>query len=98
MAMLFSDYLKDNFKENKPLQTMLIIVGTTIFIGVVWEFSEYIENQTLIEPFWRWFHVHAYFMGDLQDTIKDLMNDILGALTYSVLHLLRRRNTHQVQG
>lgn len=87
MAMLFRYYLEDHFRDNKPIQNLLILVGATVFIGVVWEFVEYIANQTLIEPFYRWFQIRAYFMGDLNDTVKDLLNDTMGGLISSLIFL-----------
>lgn len=87
IAMLFSNYLKNNLLKNTPIQNTLILVGSTIFIGVIWEFSEFIANRILIDPIYRWFHIHAYFMGDLNDTVKDLADDIIGGLTFSLIFL-----------
>ncbi len=87
VAMLFREYLKDHLLKNKALQNTLILVGATVFIGVMWEFSEYIANQTLIDLVYRKFQIHAYFMGDLDDTVKDLVNDTLGGLTSSLIFL-----------
>lgn len=92
ISMLFSEYLKDNFRDNKPIQNILILVGSTIFIGVIWEFAEYMANQILIDPFYRWFHIRAYFMGDLNDTVKDLADDIIGAFTFSIIFLRPRKS------
>jgi hypothetical protein len=86
MAMFLADYLKDHFLPNKFISNTLIVVGATIFIGVVWEFSEYLANQILVEPFYDWFGITAYFMGDLVDTIVDLLMDILGALAFIGLY------------
>lgn len=61
------------------VKNALILVGAAMFIGVIWEFAEYIANQTLTEPFYRYFGVKAYFMGDLSDTVNDLTMDMLGA-------------------
>lgn len=92
IAMLFSYYLKDHLLPARKLGNTLIVVGATVFIGVVWEFTEYIANQTLIEPFYRWFEVRAYFIGDLQDTINDLLLDILGGFTLMSLYFFRHRS------
>ena len=97
IAMLMANYLSEYFVNKNTLKNLLIIVGVTVFIGVAWEFVEYIANQTLIEPVYRYFKVHAYFMGDLDDTVSDLLMDILGATTLSLLHLRRRRKSHEVQ-
>ena len=73
------------------------LIGAATFIGVVWEFSEYIANQILVGPFYRWFQVRTYFMGDLQDTISDLLLDILGATLFTTYHLLRSRKAHEAE-
>ena len=91
MAMLMYYYLKDRLKEGEFLKNTLIVVGATVFIGVVWEFSEYIANQTLIEPLYRWFGIKGYFIGDLPDTINDLLMDILGGLVFLLSHFFWNR-------
>lgn len=85
MAMLMAVYLKERLRPGEAIKNLLVIVGAAVFIGVVWEFAEYIANQTLTEPFYRWSGVRGYFMGDLQDTISDLLMDILGATSFCVL-------------
>ena len=90
IAMFFSAYLKEHLFHNSKLKNTLIILGATSFIGVTWEFAEYIANQTLTEPFYRYFQVHVYFMGDLNDTVNDLLMDILGAGVFAVLKILSR--------
>jgi len=84
IAMFMYYYLKNHLIPKHEIKNALIIVGATVFIGVIWEFSEYIANQTLIEPFYRWFEIRAYFMGDLQDTVKDLLMDTLGASIFYI--------------
>ncbi len=97
IAILFSIYLKDHLLDKSKLKNTLIILGAVSFIGVTWEFAEYIANQTLIEPFYKYFQLHVYFMGDLNDTINDLLMDILGAGLFSfVLHFFRSRKTHKL--
>lgn len=96
VAMLMSYYLADrlvikNQSTNDVsalVKNALIVVGATVFIGVVWEFAEYIGNQTLAEPLHRWTGIKAYFMGDLNDTVMDLMLDTLGALSYLAISFL----------
>lgn len=97
VALFFGYYLKDHLLPNKKLNNALIIIGATIFIGVVWEFAEYIANQTLVIPTKQYLGINAYFMGDLKDTVADLLLDILGALTIYLLHFFRSRNPHQTQ-
>ena len=87
IAMLMVRYLKiaelriTNY-ELRQIQKYLIIVGAVSFIGIVWEFAEYLAGQTLIEPIYNNFGIRAYFIGDLDDTINDLLMDVLGALIF----------------
>lgn len=91
MAMFMTGYLVDHLRPKEYLRNIIIITGATVFVGVLWEFSEYIANQTLIDPIYRWFEIKAYFMGDLQDTVKDLLMDTLGALVFYTFYSLRNR-------
>jgi hypothetical protein len=67
----------------------LFIIGLTLIIGVVWEMAEFLSGKYMqnIYPL-----VYQYFRGgDLQDTIADLSDDIIGALTLAWLWLRTRR-------
>lgn len=81
VAMLMVHYLVD-VKAPSNLKNYLIIVGAVSFIGIVWEFAEYLAGQTLIGPIYNNFGIRAYFIGDLGDTINDLLMDVLGALSW----------------
>lgn len=97
VAMLMVAYLKDHLIKGEWIKNTLVIAGATIFIGVVWEFAEYIANQTLAEPLYRWAGIRAYFMGDLDDTVKDLILDTLGGLSFWAIHSFRSRDAHQAE-
>lgn len=84
MAMFMATYLKEHLRTGEVIKNLLVIVGATVFMGVAWELAEYTANQTLIEPFYRWFGIRTYFMGDLDDTITDLLMDISGALLFTI--------------
>lgn len=93
--MFFSIYLKDHLFENSKLKNTLIILGATSFIGVTWEFAEYLANVVLSPIIYNSFAVKTYFMGDLNDTVNDLLMDIFGAGTLSlILHSFRSSKTH----
>lgn len=93
VAMFMASYLKDRLVSQINIKNILIVVGATLFVGVTWEFAEYIANQILIEPFYRWFSIRAYFIGDLQDTINDLLMDMLGALAFMSLYFFHKKQT-----
>lgn len=96
VAMFMAHYLEDYLGESK-LKNLLIVIGATMLVGVVWEFAEYIASVALIGPLYNYFEIHFYFMGDLDDTVNDLAMDILGAIIFSSLHLLGRGKAHQVE-
>lgn len=96
MAMLMTDYLKDRLGSGNILKDILIVAGATIFIGVVWEFAEFIANQILVEPTKKYLGINAYFMGDLPDTVLDLFLDMLGAFVFFACHSLWSRNSHKI--
>ena len=94
MAMLMANYLSDYLVNKNFLKNMLIIVGTTVLMGVVWEFCEYLANLILSPIIYNLFAVKTYFMGDLDDTINDLLMDVVGAGLFSlILHLFWSRKS-----
>ena len=70
---------------------MLIIVSATVFIGVVWEFLEFLAEVILTTYLQNILNVSYGFMGNLEDTIVDLLMDILGAITLAGLFLKKNR-------
>lgn len=94
VAMLMWHYLKitelriSNFELN-ILKKCLILAGAVSFVGIVWEFAEYSASQTLIEPIYNKFGIRAYFIGNLDDTINDLLMDVAGALAF--IFFIKRR-------
>ena len=96
VAMLLSIYLKDHLLDNSKIKNTLIILGVVSFIGATWEFTEYIANAVLSPLIYNWLSVKTYFMGDLNDTVNDLLMDILGAGLFSfILHSLWSRKAHK---
>lgn len=87
VALLMVEYLKPHFLPSSKITNILILVGATAFIGVVWEFAEYIAHIALREPLHASFGISTYFIGDLDDTIEDLLMDILGAMTIAGVFL-----------
>lgn len=90
MAMLMSHYLAD-VKTPSKLKSYLLVAGAVIFVGVIWEFYEYVASQILIQPIYDNLGVRAYFIGDLDDTMNDLLMDIIGALAFVSIYKNRLR-------
>ena len=91
IAMLLSAYLKDHLFDGWKLKNFLIILGAVSFIGVVWEFSEYIANFALSPIIYDHYRIRTYFMGDLDDTMSDLLMDILGSGLFALILGVRTR-------
>ena len=98
VAMFMTVYLEENIRGGSRMKNLIVITGATILMGVLWEFSEYIANQTLIDYFYEKFRLRVYFMGDLNDTVKDLVMDVSGAVLFYCLHLFWSRKTHEIKG
>ena len=81
VAMFMVYYLAD-VKTPSKLKRYLVLTGAVILVGVVWEFAEYLASQILAESLYNNFGFRAYFIGDLDDTINDLLMDILGAISF----------------
>jgi hypothetical protein len=62
----------------------------SVSVGVLWELAEYIANQTLVEPFYRWFKIRAYFMGDMEDTVLDFVMDTVGSASFYLVSMKKK--------
>ena len=93
VAMLFSKYLEHHLLPDHKITNMLIIIGSAVFIGVIWEFAEYSANNIIRPPLQAAYDYYRVpdFQGDLDDTMKDLLMDTLGALTMAGLFLRLKR-------
>ncbi len=90
IAMFFTAYLK-NMSIGNPgspkLKRILILISVTVFIGVVWEFSEYLATGFLGNYLYQKYRIICC-MGGLDDTISDLLMDTLGAATFVLATLI----------
>lgn len=77
--------LSKKFPQAPTLYWSLLVIGGTMLVGVLWEFTEYVGNVFFgaisgIE-----------LIGDLEDTLSDLFMDMLGASLGAFLHALVKR-------
>lgn len=93
VTMLIYSFYQSDFKKSSFFFRTVSLLGITMGIGVIWEFMEYIANQSLVEPFKNIFGIQTYFIGTLDDTIEDLFMDLLGGLIFLALHFFRSRNS-----
>ena len=87
VAMFFLHYFK-NTNHGKPgspeFKKALIIISSAVFVGVIWEFLEYSATELLGDYLYNNYRIICC-IGNLDDTIKDLLMDILGALAFVII-------------
>src|SRR3989344_5334219 len=82
IALLTASYYNSEFQKiSQPLR-FFCILAIVMGVGVLWEFHEYLLSEI----------VNKSFMGDLPDTIKDLLMDTLGGALGAILDSFRRQN------
>lgn len=82
MGLLVASYYRSEFgKLSQPFR-FFCLLAIVMGIGVLWEFHEYVLSRI----------AGASFMGDLADTMKDLLMDTFGGII-SGLYLFRSRYT-----
>lgn len=92
-AMLIASFYNSEFKKLKQHLAFLTILGMTLGVGLVWEFTEYAFDQIAVPRFELNSEQPIIIGGDLDDTIQDLFMDNIGAIIFlSGLHLARRQN------
>lgn len=100
VAMFFTNFLNSNYADKSLSKAKisifsLIIVSTTLFVGVFWEFLEY-----LVTVYYRDYLLQKYSVicciGNLDDTIGDLVFDITGALIFVLIYLIYSKSSIKV--
>ena len=86
---IVAQYFRKDFADLSWIKRTIALVGTSVLVGVIWEFAEY--STTVIPAVLPLPWDGLSFIGDLPDTLADLSLDILGALTGCVLHFFRKR-------
>lgn len=89
---LAKKYFEQILKEASFFDSTLLLIGMTVFVGVVWEFYEF-----ALSNIWRIRPDEVELIGDLRDTIYDLAIDTFGAITGSVLHFFRHGKPQKIQ-
>lgn len=87
----FFDYIFfEEIKHMAHWKIILVLVSSACFIGVLWEFAEYLStfSRHTYPLLYHYFHG-----GNFADTMSDLTADIVGGILLSVpLVLKKKRN------
>lgn len=89
MALFMYGYFYEEISKNPDMRTIKkwpVILGTTLFVGVMWEFAEWIST----------FYNSLLTIGNLDDTIFDLAADLFGAAVLLLLHPFGSRNSQNI--
>lgn len=81
---------KDIFNKMKFIEKMLFLSGCSALVGCSWEFAEFFSEKYMenICPFiWKILQI-----GDLNDTVTDLLSDILGGLFVAVIFKTKEKS------
>lgn len=66
--------------EQKNFVTFLAFISFVAFVGVLWEFYEFVLDRYIL------FTGYTFLSGVFEDTLLDLVMDILGGITAFVLY------------
>lgn len=81
IAYFFLDIIREALIAQRPLwKDLLLIVGVSLIVGVLWEFMEFAITNMAGTYFAERLHQECC-IGSLADTLKDLIMDSLGATT-----------------
>jgi len=83
-------YFAKALKNASWFESALLLLCTVVLVGTFWEFTEY-----SVTGLWKSKPPDLQIIGDLDDTIKDLMMDAIGGVFVAILHFFRHRKTQK---
>jgi hypothetical protein len=88
---LFAIYIYNkyfDFQKNKLIFKLIIILSSVALVGIFWEFYEFIMDVIILKKY-LFYNEPGYI---LFDTLKDLFNDLVGALIAFIFYFKRSQN------
>jgi len=87
VAQFFIEYFRDRFSGVPTLMCQVLAVGgAVITFGVLWEFYEYTLDVVM-----RYAHGSPCCIGDLDDTLGDILFDSFGGVFYIWLYRIQNK-------
>ncbi|OFZ67583.1 MAG: hypothetical protein A3D92_18325 [Bacteroidetes bacterium RIFCSPHIGHO2_02_FULL_44_7] len=83
IAWFFSIYLRKDLRPIPRFRQLLFVIACVSLAGVVWEFTEYLSE--IYSPRYAPWLLHYFSIGNLRDTLGDLVSDLLGGLVFFVM-------------
>lgn len=86
VAWFFAMYWRGRLAELKPFDKFVIFTASAALIGLIWELTEF---STGVPPLSHYPIIHHYmYIGDLVDTLGDLVADVLGGALFGLVSFL----------
>lgn len=89
-AWFFSVFLRKELDASSKFRAIIMIVATVSLSGIFWEFAEYVFSAYVsqIAP-----TIAQYmFIGDLTDTLGDILFDLTGGLSFAVFYIFKLKS------
>lgn len=84
LGLLMLALFRKDQKTMSPYTFAVLILGSATVVGVLWEHAEFLSGYFTKDYFpliYRYFHG-----GNLRDTLADLACDMVGTLTFLLIH------------
>ena len=95
VALFARYYFAKDLKNISRFGSLVFLVSFGAAVGVFWEFLEY--GISVISKWTAGSLNDIDFLGDVEDTVSDLLMDTLGAFVVAVLHFFRQRKAEKTQ-
>jgi hypothetical protein len=89
IAWFFGQYFKSQLSNLIQWQRIFFLISFGASIGIAWEFAEFLSSMAGPDTFpiiYNHFHI-----GNLSDTLGDLLADMTGALLYGIVSFHRKQ-------
>jgi len=92
VAFFIYEYFKTYFSQSINNEKLIYIqtLSGTVFIGVIWEFIEYIIDTFINLPF----NLNFMTQPSVSDTMSDLFFDFAGSLIFIAINLIVQKLKH----
>jgi hypothetical protein len=89
LILFLKRYFIINFiNKDYYIVSLLMLVGLVVFVGLIWEFMEFIADRYVLKTGF------TYMRGVYEDTLSDLLMDIIGGTFGAIVYLLNNKNSN----
>lgn len=74
--------------EHDAVVSFFVLVGLVVLVGVLWEFAEFVSDRYILKTGF------THLRGVYEDTLKDLLMDVIGGGAGAIICLLCNKKTN----